>query len=86
MPGKCTLPKIHALTKLDWGKSPDYRNFTQRLIATGIIIKLKELKRLVRTGLPFLNKFDKQKYYPGLKEGLFNLANKGFKFTGYKIN
>lgn len=69
LPEKFTLPEIHALYETILGKSLDDRNFTRRLMATGIIVKLKETRKIGPHRSPILYKFDKAKYDTGLKEG-----------------
>jgi len=70
LPEKFTLPEIHNLYETILGKSLDDRNFTKRLLATGIIIKLKETKKIGAHRSPFLYRFDKEKYEEGLKSGV----------------
>jgi hypothetical protein len=48
----------------------DDRNFTKKLSATGIIMKLNETKKIGAHRSPFLYKFDKEKYEQGLKSGV----------------
>jgi hypothetical protein len=48
----------------------DDRNFAKRLMATGIIIKLNETKKIGAHRSPFLYKFNKAKYEEGLKSGV----------------
>lgn len=67
---KFTLPEIHSLYETILGKSLDDRNFAKRLMATGIIIKLNETKKIGAHRSPFLYRFDKEKYEEGLKSGL----------------
>lgn len=67
---KFTLPEIHSLYETILGKSLDDRNFSKRLLATGIIIKLNETKKIGAHRSPFLYKFDKAKYEEGLKSGV----------------
>ena len=69
LPEKFTLPEIHALYETILGKTLDDRNFTRRLMATGIIIKLNETRKIGRHRSPILYKFDKEKYDAGLREG-----------------
>lgn len=66
---KFTLPEIHSLYETILGKALDARNFAKRLIATGIIVKLNETKRIGAHRSPFLYKFDKEKYDEGLNNG-----------------
>jgi ADP-ribose pyrophosphatase YjhB (NUDIX family) len=70
LPEKFTLPEIHSLYETILGKALDDRNFTKRLMATGIIIKLNETKKIGPHRSPFLYKFDKEKYDEGLKSGV----------------
>ena len=70
LPEKFTLPEIHGLYETILGKSLDDRNFTKKLLATGIIIKLNETKKIGAHRSPFLYKFDKEKYEEGLKSGV----------------
>ena len=69
LPEKFTLPEIHALYETVLGKTLDDRNFTRRLTATGIIVKLKETRKIGAHRSPFLYRFDKEKYDQGLREG-----------------
>jgi len=70
LPEKFTLPEIHSLYETILGKSLDDRNFAKRLMATGIIIKLNETKKIGAHRSPFLYKFDKEKYEEGLRSGV----------------
>ena len=70
LPEKFTLPEIHNLYETILGKSLDDRNFTKKLMATKIIIKLNETKKIGQHRSPFLYKFDKAKYEEGLKSGV----------------
>lgn len=70
LPEKFTLPEIHSLYQTILGKRLDERNFAKRLMATGIIIKLNETKKIGAHRSPFLYNFHKEKYENGLKNGL----------------
>ena len=70
LPEKFTLPEIHNLYETILGKPLDDRNFTKKLMATGILIKLKETKKIGPHRSPFLYKFDIKKYRSGLKSGV----------------
>jgi 8-oxo-dGTP diphosphatase len=70
LPEKFTLPEIHALYETILGKSLDERNFTKRLMATGIITKLNETRHIGAHRSPFLYKFNKKEYKKGLKTGI----------------
>ena len=67
---KFTLPEIHSLYETILGKTLDSRNFTKKLTATGIVIKLNETKSIGAHRSPFFYKFDKDKYDEGLKSGV----------------
>jgi 8-oxo-dGTP diphosphatase len=70
LPEKFTLPEIHSLYETILGKQLDDRNFAKRLMATGIIVKLNETKKIGAHRSPFLYKFDKEKYKEGLTTGV----------------
>jgi 8-oxo-dGTP diphosphatase len=67
---KFTIPEIHALYETILEKPLDIRNFTKRLLATGIITKLNETRAIGPHRAPFLYKFDKKEYQKGLKTGI----------------
>jgi 8-oxo-dGTP diphosphatase len=71
LPEKFTLPDIHSLYETVLGKSLDSRNFTRRLMGTGIIKKLDEMRNIGAHRSPFLYKFDKKKYDAALQDGMF---------------
>lgn len=70
LPEKFTLPEIHSLYETILGKELDDRNFAKRLLATGIINKLNETKKIGAHRSPFLYKFDREKYDEGLMSGV----------------
>ena len=70
LPKKFTLPEIHALYATIIGKTLDYRNFSKRLMATGIVTKLNETRDIGPHRAPFLYKFNKKEYQKGLKTGI----------------
>lgn len=70
LPKKFTLPEIHSLYETILGKNLDERNFAKRLLATGIIIKLDERKKIGPHRSPFLYEFDKTRYDEKLKTGV----------------
>jgi len=70
LPEKFTLPEIRNLYETILGRSLDDRNFSKRLIAAGILVKLNEKKQIGAHRSPFLYKFDKEKYDEGLKSGV----------------
>lgn len=70
LPEKFTLPEIHNLYETILGRSLDDRNFSKKLIAAGILVKLDEKRQIGAHRSPFLYKFDKEKYDEGLKSGV----------------
>jgi 8-oxo-dGTP diphosphatase len=70
LPEKFTLPEITALYETILGKKLDGRNFSKKLQATGIIIKLAEVRYIGPHRSPFLYKFDKVTYDEALKNGM----------------
>ncbi|MBS1746696.1 MAG: NUDIX hydrolase [Bacteroidetes bacterium] len=69
LPEKFTIPEIHALYQTILEKNLDDRNFTRKLIAKGIVVKLKETKKIGAHRSPYLYKFDLEKYMQALKDG-----------------
>ena len=70
LPPKFTLPEIHSLYETILGKKLDDRNFSKKLLATGIIKKLGERRNIGPHRSPFLYVFDTEKYNEALKNGL----------------
>jgi ADP-ribose pyrophosphatase YjhB (NUDIX family) len=71
LPNKFTLPEIHRLYETILDRKLDYRNFSKKLIATGIINKLDEKRNIGAHRSPNLYVFNKEKYKNKLDEGLF---------------
>ena len=71
LPRKFTLPEIHSLYETILGKTLDNRNFTRKLLSTGIIKKLDETRNIGAHRSPFLYKFEKKQYDAALKNGIF---------------
>lgn len=67
---KFTLPEIHSLYETILAKPLDDRNFTKKLMATGIITKTNEKRQISGHRPPFLYKFNIEKYEEGLKSGV----------------
>ncbi|MGZ3750641.1 MAG: NUDIX hydrolase [Mucilaginibacter sp.] len=67
---KFTLPEIHSLYETILAKPLDDRNFTKKLLATGIITKLNEKRQISGHRPPYLYKFNKENYDEGLKSGV----------------
>jgi ADP-ribose pyrophosphatase YjhB (NUDIX family) len=70
LPSKFTLPEITSLYETILGKKLDDRNFSKKLLATGIIMKLNERKYIGPHRSPFLYVFDKINYEEALKNGM----------------
>jgi len=70
LPEKFTLPEIHSLYETILGKKLDDRNFSKKLLATGIITKLTERKYIGPHRSPFLYVFNKIKYDEALNNGM----------------
>lgn len=71
LPEKFTMPEIHSLYETILDKALDSRNFTRRLLSTGIVQKLKETRSIGAHRSPFLYKFVKTRYEAALTHGMF---------------
>ena len=70
LPQKFTLPEIHCLYETILDRKLDYRNFSKKLITTGIIKKLDEKRNIGAHRSPNLYVFNKEIYQKTLQEGL----------------
>lgn len=70
LPEKFTLPEITSLYETILEKKLDDRNFSKKLLATGLIIKLNERRHIGPHRSPFLYVFNKTKYDEALKNGM----------------
>jgi ADP-ribose pyrophosphatase YjhB (NUDIX family) len=70
LPEKFTLPEITSLYETILEKKLDDRNFSKKLLATGIITKLNERRYIGPHRSPFLYVFNKVKYDEALKNGM----------------
>jgi 8-oxo-dGTP diphosphatase len=70
LPEKFTMPELQLLYETVLNKSIDRRNFQKRILALGILEKLKETKPGGAHKAPFLYRFDSRKYLKALKQGL----------------
>ena len=70
LPQKFTLPEIHRLYETILSRKLDYRNFSKKLIAAGIIIKLNEKRNIGAHRSPDLYVFNKEIYHKKLHDGL----------------
>jgi 8-oxo-dGTP diphosphatase len=69
LPEKFTMPDMMRMYEAILGKKIDPRNFQKKILNTGIVVRLNEVKRGVAHKSPFLYKFDKDRYEEVLKEG-----------------
>jgi ADP-ribose pyrophosphatase YjhB (NUDIX family) len=67
---KFTMPEIRSLYETILGRSLDDRNFSKKLMATGILIKLGETRRIGAHRSPYLYQFNKTTYEEALKTGI----------------
>lgn len=70
LPEKFTLPEIHALYETILNRPLDRRNFANKLMNTGILIKLDEKRNIGKHRAPFLYKFDQENYQKALEKGI----------------
>jgi 8-oxo-dGTP diphosphatase len=70
LPEKFTLPEITSLYETILGKKLDGRNFSKKLLATGIILKLDERRYIGPHRSPFLYVFNEVRYNEALKNGM----------------
>jgi 8-oxo-dGTP diphosphatase len=70
LPEKFTMPELQSLYETVLNKKIDRRNFQKRILALGILQKLKERKQGGAHKAPFLYRFDSHKYLKALKQGL----------------
>jgi ADP-ribose pyrophosphatase YjhB (NUDIX family) len=70
LPEKFTLPEITSLYETILEKKLDDRNFSKKLLATGLITKLNERKYIGPHRSPFLYMFNKVKYDEALRNGM----------------
>jgi hypothetical protein len=70
LPEKFTMPELQYLYETIFGKKLDRRNFQKKVLAMGILERLKERKHGGAHKAPFLYRFDQKKYQQALKQGL----------------
>ncbi|MBN1185757.1 MAG: NUDIX hydrolase [Bacteroidales bacterium] len=70
LPEKFTLPDIHALYETILDRKLDSRNFSKKLIATGIITKLNEKRNIGAHRSPYLYVYNQELYIKALQEGM----------------
>jgi 8-oxo-dGTP diphosphatase len=66
---KFTMPEMMRMYEAILGRKVDPRNFQKKIIHSGIVIKLNEVRKGLAHKSPFLYKFDKDKYREVLEEG-----------------
>lgn len=70
LPEKFTLPELQKLYETILNRPLDRRNFHRKIMTTGILVRLNEVKAGVAHKAPFLYKFDLTRYNTALKTGL----------------
>jgi 8-oxo-dGTP diphosphatase len=62
LPGKFTLPQLQSLYESVYDKRFDKRNFSRKVLSTGLLVKQKDKERLNSKKGAFYYKLDKRKY------------------------
>jgi ADP-ribose pyrophosphatase YjhB (NUDIX family) len=70
LPERFTMPELQRLYETILDKPLDRRNFQKKMLAIGILERLKERKTGGAHKAPFLYRFDKKKYERAMKSGL----------------
>jgi len=70
LPEKFTMPELQTLYETILDKLIDRRNFQKKMLALGILERLKERKTGGAHKAPYLYRFDKKKYEKAMKQGL----------------
>jgi 8-oxo-dGTP diphosphatase len=70
LPSKFTMPELQKLYETILGKLLDRRNFQKKMLALGILERLKERKMGGAHKAPYLYKFNKARYDKALRLGL----------------
>jgi 8-oxo-dGTP diphosphatase len=74
LPEKFTLPQLKRLYDCIMGKNHDVRNFSKKILATGMLIKLKEKDNNSSKKGAFLYRFDKKRYKKLKDEGFLFIS------------
>jgi ADP-ribose pyrophosphatase YjhB (NUDIX family) len=69
LPEKFTMPEMMRMYEAILGRKIDPRNFQKKILNSGIVLKLDEVKKGFAHKSPFLYKFDKEKYKEVLEDG-----------------
>ncbi len=70
LPKKFTMPELQKLYETILDKKLDRRNFQRKIMATGVLKRLDEIKTGVAHKAPYYYKFDLRKYEKALKGGM----------------
>ena len=70
LPEKFTMPELQKLYETILNRKLDRRNFQRKIISTGILKKLDEIKKGVAHKAPGFYRFDLRKYHKALKGGM----------------
>jgi 8-oxo-dGTP diphosphatase len=70
LPEKFTMPQLQTLYETILDKPIDRRNFQKKMLALGLMERLKERKTGGAHKAPYLYRFDKKKYEKAMKQGL----------------
>lgn len=69
LPEKFTMPEMMKMYEAILGRKIDPRNFQKKILHSGIVTKLDEVKRGVAHKSPYLYSFDRKKYQEVLEDG-----------------
>ncbi|MCH6201840.1 NUDIX domain-containing protein [Aquiflexum sp. LQ15W] len=69
LPEKFTMPEMMKMYEAILGRKIDPRNFQKKILHSGIVTKLDEVKKGTAHKSPYLYKFDQQKYQEVLEDG-----------------
>lgn len=69
LPEKFTMPDMQRMYEAILDKKIDPRNFQKKILKSGIVIRLKEVKKGVAHKSPYLYKFDQKRYKEVLEDG-----------------
>lgn len=69
LPDKFTMPDMQRMYEAILAKKIDPRNFQKKILKTGIVIRLNEVKKGVAHKSPYLYRFDQNRYKEVLEEG-----------------
>ena len=70
---KFTMPEIQALYETILDRTMDRRNFSKKIMKSGIITKLEEQRNIGAHRAPYLYAFNEEKYIEALKNGIASI-------------